>query len=75
MVLCDVGEDRSERADAQFVVVWNGQVMLTRLIARQPDMTSALPAYAVSKLGERLDELCPGNIPGKPHAGMTSSRT
>ena len=71
----DIGKDRSQRADPQVIVIRNREVVLGGLITGQSDVASRLPGYPVAELRERLDELRPGDIPGKLHAAMTSSRT
>ena len=56
-------------------MIRNREVVLGGLITGQSDVASRLPGYPVAELRERLDELRPGDIPGKLHAAMTSSRT
>ena len=52
MVIGHVVEDSGKCADAEWIMVGDGDVVLRGLLACQP-----------------------GNVPGKFHAGMTSSRT
>ncbi len=68
-------EDCGEGSDAQGVVIRDGDVMLLRLLASEPHMAASLPAHPVAENEQRFDELGPGNVPGKLHAAMTSSRT
>ena len=75
MVIGHVIEDSGKRADAEWIMVGDGDVVLRGLLACQPNMAARLPRDAVTKSCQRFDELCPGNVPGKFHAGMTSSRT
>ncbi len=75
MVCRNVGKDGRQRSNAKMIVVWNGDVVLCRLFARQAYVTARLAANPVAEDRECLDELSPGNVPGKLHAAMTSSRT
>ena len=72
---CDVTKDRGQGADSKLIVVGNGDVVLSRLVASKPQMTTGLSGDAVAKNREGFGEFRPGNVPGQFHAAMTSSRT
>lgn len=74
-VLCHVAEDTGERPDPEGRVAWNGDVMLAAFGGGQTEVTSCLAGYPVAEGRERLREIVTGDVPRKPQALMTSSRT
>jgi hypothetical protein len=55
-------------------MVWD-QVMLAAFNGGQPHMTSCLACHLIVELLKRSSEIGSGQISGKPHAAMVSSRT
>ena len=74
-VLRHVAEDTGERPDPKWRVAWNGDVMLAAFGGGQAEVTTRLAGYPVAEVGECLREVVTGDVPRKPQALMTSSRT
>ena len=74
-VLRHVAEDAGERPDPKLRVAWNGDVMFASFGGGQAEVTSRLTGHPVAEVGERLREVVTGDVPRKPQALMTSSRT
>src|SRR3990172_5706649 len=70
-----VGEDAGERPDPQGFLVGDRDVGLPVLPCREPPMAAGLTGDGVAQDLQRPREPAPGEIPGQPHAAMTSSRT
>ena len=52
-----------------------GDVVLATFERGQPEVAACLASDPVSEIGERLCEIVTGDVPRKPQALMTSSRT
>ena len=74
-VLRHVAEDTGERPDPQWRVAWNGDVMLAAFGGGQAEVTSRLAGHPVAEVRKHLREVVTGDVPRKPQAVMTSSRT
>ena len=56
-------------------MIGHDEVMFTAALSDQVHVTAALPGNRVLKDPQRGDQLPAGDVPGKFHAAMTSSRT
>lgn len=74
-VLSNVAENRGKGADAKGTVSGNGDVMLATFQGGKAEMAASLAGDSVPEHTQRSGEFLPREIPGKPHAVITSSRT
>jgi hypothetical protein len=51
---CNVRDDGCKRPDAQVIMVWDGDMVLARLVASQADVTAGLPGDVVPEFPKRL---------------------
>jgi len=57
-------------------VCWGDrQMMLAMLVGGEPKVTAGLAGNRVAEFAKSLSEIAPGQIAGKPHTAITSSRT
>ena len=74
-VLRHVAQDAGQRSNPECRVAGDGDVMLAAFESGQAEVTTSLAGYPVAEIGESLREIVTGDIPRKPQALMTSSRT
>jgi hypothetical protein len=74
-VLGHVTEETRQRPNPQGSMAWDGDVVLATFRGGQSDVATGLAADSVSEIGEGLREIVTGDVPRKPQALMTSSRT
>ena len=69
-------EDLPECSNAQWLVSWNREVLLTVSIAPgEPYVAAALPRDGVAKLSKPFGQISPVEIPGDSHKVNNSWRT
>ena len=71
----NIRQDARECSEAKSVVLRYRDVMFATLRGGQAQMTAGLSTDAVAEDFESFSEICPRDIPGKPHRVRTSSRT
>ena len=74
-VLGHVAEETGQRPDPECGVAWNGDVVLATFDGGQSEMATGLAGDPVPEIGEGRREIVTGDVPRKPQALMTSSRT
>lgn len=62
-------------SDPECGVAWNGDVVLATFDGGQSEMATGLAGDPVPEIGEGRREIVTGDVPRKPQALMTSSRT
>lgn len=70
-----IGENGREGTDAQRSMLGNREVMLAMLECGESEVTAGLTGDRVTELAKGLIEIASGQIAGKPHTAITSSRT
>ena len=70
-----IGENGREGPDAERSMLGNCEMMLAMLIGSQSKVTTGLAGHRVAELAKSLSEITSGQIAGKPHTAITSSRT
>ena len=66
-MLCHIGEDGGEGADAETRVIGDGEVMLAALLRGEPEVAPGFPRHGVSVSAEGPGEIAAGEIAGEPH--------
>ncbi len=74
-VLGHVAEETGERPNPERRVAWDGDVVLAMFEGGQPEVATGLTGDPVLEIGEGFREVVTGDVPRKPQALMTSSRT
>jgi hypothetical protein len=74
-MLSDVLQNRGKSPNPDRIAARDRHVVLTSLFRRESYMAARLPSGYVPQRGKRADQVVPGEIAGKPHTAMTSSRT
>ena len=74
-MLGHVAEETGERRNPERSVAWDGDVMLATFEGGQSEVATGLTGDPVPEIGEGLREVVTGDVPRKPQALMTSSRT
>ena len=72
-VCTDFAENRGQRADAETLVIRDGEVMLTLPKSREPQVAAGFASGFVTKDAKGVGELAPGDVPRQLQAAMTSS--
>lgn len=70
-----ISEKGGEGADAKRCMLRDREVVLAMLIGGESKVTAGLAGDRIAKLAKGLSEIAPGQIAGKPHTAITSSRT
>lgn len=70
-----IGENGRKGADAKRRMLGNREMMLTMLVGGESEVTACLAGHRVAELAKGLSEITSGQIAGKPHTAITSSRT
>lgn len=70
-----IDENGGEGADTKRRMLGDREMMLTMLMRGESKMTACLAGNRVAELVKGLSEIAPGQIAGKPHTAITSSRT
>ena len=74
-MLAHVAEETGQRPDPERRVSGNGDVVLATFEGGQSKVATGLASDPVSEIGEGVREVVTGDVPRKPQALMTSSRT
>ena len=75
-VIGHIFEDLPECSNAQWLVSWNREVLLTASDdPGEPHVAAALPGDGVAKLSKPFGQISPVEIPGDSHKVNNSCRT
>lgn len=74
-VLGHIAEKTGQCSNPERRVAGDGDVVLAAFVGGQPEVTACLTGYAIAQIGDGFCEVVARDVPRKPQALMTSSRT